>query len=75
MYNTVEYLLKKDLPSEPKTIKNVIQVDICNMAELDGEVSDSDWNFVSILFEEQNEKKKIMLKLDEIWQLFVVRDK
>lgn len=75
MYNTVEYLLKKDLPSEPKIIKNVIQVDICNMAELDGEVSDSDWNFVSILFEEQNEKKKIMLKLDEIWQLFIVRDK
>lgn len=72
---TIIYLLKKDMPAPAKTIKNVLQVDLCNMAELDGEVSDSDWNFVSILFEENGEKKKLVIKLEDIWQFSLVRNK
>lgn len=72
---TIIYLLKKDMPAPAKTVKNVLQVDLCNMAELGDEVSDSDWNFVSILFEENGEKKKLVIKLEDIWQFSLVRNK
>lgn len=71
----INYLLKKNMPAPPKTIKNVLQIDLSNMAVLNDEVSDSDWNFVSILFEENGEKKKIVIKLEDVWQFTCVRSK
>ena len=56
-----------------REIHNVVQFDLCNMAELDGEVSDSGWNFISILTRTRIELKKEVIKLEDIWQLSIIK--
>ena len=57
-----------------REINNVVQFDLCNMAELDGEISDSGWNFISILTRTRLELKKEMVRLEDVWQLSIVRE-
>ena len=57
-----------------REIYNVVQFDLCNMAELDGEVSDSGWNFISILTRTRLELKKEVIRLEDIWQLSIIRE-
>lgn len=56
-------------------INNVVQLDLCNMAVLGDEGSDSGWNFISIITIENGEKKGQMIKLEDIWQFSLVRNK
>lgn len=64
---------------EPKldsfTIHNVVQVDFCNMQELGEDVSDSGWNFLSIVTKENGELKKQIIKLENIWQFTLVKER
>lgn len=54
---------------------NVVQVDVINMAELDGEVSDDGWNLIDIIQKERGEVKKTVVKMKDVWQLLLVEDK
>lgn len=54
-------------------IDNVVQLDVCNMAELGDDVSDGGWNFVSILTENNSELQKQVIRLEKVWQLMLVR--
>ncbi len=56
-------------------IDNVVQLDLCNMAVLGDEVSDSGWNFISIITRENGELKKQVLKLEDIWQFTLVKQR
>lgn len=56
-------------------IDNVVQLDLCNMAVLGDDVSDSGWNFISIITRENGKLKKQVIKLDDIWQFTLVRNK
>lgn len=59
----------------PIVIENVVQLDFCNMQELGDDVSDSGWNFISIITRNNGELKKQVIKLDNIWQFSLVRNK
>lgn len=59
----------------PITIENVVQLDFCNMQELGDDVSDSGWNFISVITRNNGELKKQVIKLDNIWQFSLVRNK
>lgn len=59
----------------PMTIPNVVQLDFCNMQELGEDVSDSGWNFISIITKNNGILKKQVIKLENIWQFSLVRDK
>ena len=54
-------------------INNIAQLDLCNMAVLGDEVSDMGWNFISIITIENGEKKKQVIKLEDIWQFSLVK--
>lgn len=56
-------------------IDNVVQLDLCNMAVLGDDVSDSGWNFISIITRDNGKLKKQVIKLDDIWQFTLVRNK
>lgn len=73
MLNTLVLVKKPSM--ETIQINNVAQLDLCNMAELNGEVSDSDWNFISIITIDGEEVKKQMIRLKDIWQFTLVRNK
>ena len=68
-------ILVKKPNMETLYIDNVAQLDLCNMAVLGDDVSDSGWNFISIITIENGEKKKRIIKLEDIWQFTLVRDK
>ena len=57
----------------PINIENVVQLDFCNMQELGDDVSDSGWNFISIITKNNGELKKQVIKLENIWQFSLVR--
>lgn len=57
----------------PITIENVVQLDFCNMQELGEDVSDSGWNFISIITRNNGELKKQIIRLEDIWQFSLVR--
>lgn len=57
----------------PITIENVVQLDFCNMQELGEDVSDSGWNFISIITKNNGELKKQVIKLENIWQFTLVK--
>lgn len=57
----------------PITIENVVQLDFCNMQELGEDVSDSGWNFISIITKNNGIPKKQVIKLENIWQFSLVR--
>lgn len=57
----------------PITIENVVQLDFCNMQELGEDVSDSGWNFISIITKNNGISKKQVIKLENIWQFSLVR--
>lgn len=73
MLNTLILIKKPNM--ETIQINNVAQLDLCNMAVLGDEVSDSGWNFISIITIENGEKKKQVIKLEDIWQFSLVRNK
>lgn len=56
-------------------VNNVVQLDLCNMAVLGDDVSDSGWNFISIITIENGEKKKQVIKLEDIWQFSLVKQR
>lgn len=67
-------VLVKKPSMESFLIDNVVQLDLCNMSELEDDVSDSDWNFISIITIEKGEQKKVIVKLEDIWQFSLVRN-
>lgn len=73
MLNTLVLVKKPNM--EMVQINNVTQLDLCNMAVLGDDVSDSGWNFISIITIENGEKKKQVIKLEDIWQFSLVRNK
>ena len=73
MLNTL--ILVKKPSMETMQINNVAQLDLCNMAVLGDNESDSGWNFISIITIENGEKKKQIIKLEDIWQFSLVRNK
>ena len=73
MLNTLVLVKKPNM--ETLQINNVAQLDLCNMAVLGDDVSDSGWNFISIITIENGEKKKQVIKLEDIWQFSLVRNK
>lgn len=73
MLNTLVLVKKPNM--ETLKINNVAQLDLCNMAVLGDDVSDSGWNFISIITIENGEKKKQVIKLEDIWQFSLVRNK
>lgn len=54
---------------------NVVQVDVINMAELDGDVSDDGWNLIDIIQKERGEVKKTVVKMKDVWQMLLVEQK
>lgn len=54
---------------------NVVQVDVINMAELDGDVSDDGWNLIDIIQKERGEVKKTIVKMKDVWQMLLVEQK
>ncbi len=67
---------KNKLPDETLEFDNVVQLDFCNMQEVGDDISDSGWNFISILIRDKNnELKKTMLKIEDIWQFSIVKQK
>lgn len=73
MLNTLVLVKKPNM--EMVQINNVAQLDLCNMAVLGDDVSDTGWNFISIITIENGEKKKQVIKLEDIWQFSLVRNK
>lgn len=73
MLNTLVLIKKPNM--EMIQINNVAQLDLCNMAVLGDDVSDTGWNFISIITIENGEKKKQVIKLEDIWQFSLVRNK
>lgn len=67
--------LVKNPTMEVVQINNVVQLDLANMKELGDDVSDDMWNFISIITIENGEKKKQVIRLKDIWQFTIVRDK
>lgn len=59
----------------PMNIQNVVQLDFCNMQQLGDDVSDSGWNFISVITKNNGIPKKQVIKLENIWQFSLVRDK
>lgn len=68
-------ILVKKPNMETIYIDNVLQLDLCNMAVLGDDVSDSGWNFISIITIENGEKKKQVIKLEDIWQFSLVKQR
>ncbi len=67
---------KNKLPDKTLEFDNVVQLDFCNMQEVGDDVSDSGWNFISILIrDENNELKKTMLKIEDVWQFSIVKQR
>ena len=67
---------KNKLLDETLEFDNVVQLDFCNMQEVGDDISDSGWNFISILIRDKNnELKKTMLKIEDIWQFSIVKQK
>lgn len=73
MLNTLILVKKPNM--EMVQINNVAQLDLCNMAVLGDDVSDTGWNFITIITIENGEKKKQVIKLEDIWQFSLVRNK
>ena len=73
MLNTL--VLVKKSTMETIQLNNVAQLDLCNMAVVGDDVSDSGWNFISIITIENGEKKKQVIKLEDILQFGLVRNK
>lgn len=73
MLNTLVLVKKPNM--EMVQINNVTQLDLCNMAVLGDDVGDTSWNFISIIIIENGEKKKQVIKLEDIWQFSLVRNK
>lgn len=73
MLNTL--ILVKKSTMETIQLNNVAQLDLCNMAVVGDDVSDSGWNFISIITIENGEKKKQVIKLEDILQFSLVRNK
>ncbi len=44
---------KNKLPDETLEFDNVVQLDFCNMQEVGDDISDSGWNFISILIRDK----------------------
>lgn len=73
MLNTLVLVKKPNM--EMVQINNVAQLDLCNMSVLGDDVGDTGWNFISIITIENGEKKKQVIKLEDIWQFSLVRNK
>ena len=73
MLNTLILVKKPNM--EMVQINNVAQLDLCNMVVLGDDVSDTGWNFITIITIENGEKKKQVIKLEDIWQFSLVRNK
>lgn len=67
-------LLKKET-MEQLQIENVVQLDLCNMSVIGDDVSDSGWNFISIITRENGQLKKQVIKLEDIMQFSIVEIK
>lgn len=67
---------KNKLPDQTVEIDNVVQLDFCNMQECGDDVSDSGWNFISILTKNgKGELQKQVIKLENVWQFSLVKQK
>lgn len=67
-------ILVKKPNMETLVIENVVQLNLCNMSALGDNVSDSGWNFISIITSKDGEKQKLIIKLEDIWQFSVIRN-
>ena len=72
MLNTLVLVKKPNM--ETLVIENVVQLDLCNMSVLGDDISDSGWNFISIITSKCGKKQKQVIKLDDIWQFSVIRN-
>ena len=68
-------VLVKKPSMQRQEFDNVVQLDVMNMAELDGDVSDDDWNMLDIIQKENGQVKKTIVKMKDVWQLLLVEDK
>lgn len=68
-------VLVKKPNMERLEFNNVVQVDVINMAELDGDVSDDGWNLIDIIQKERGEIKKTIVKMKDVWQMLLVEQK
>lgn len=68
-------VLVKKPSMQRQEFDNVVQLDVMNMSELDGEVSDDGWNMLDIIQKENNQVKKTVVKMKDVWQLLLVEDK
>ena len=67
---------KNNVPLETfESIDNVVQIDFCNMQQLGDDISDTSWNFLSIVTKENNVLKKQIVKLEYVWQFSLVVNK
>ena len=68
-------VLVKKPSMQRQEFDNVVQLDVMNMAELDGDVSDDGWNMLDIIQKENGQIKKTVVKMKDVWQLLLVEDK
>lgn len=68
-------VLVKKPSMQRQEFDNVVQLDVMNMAELDGDISDDGWNMLDIIQKENGQVKKTVVKMKDVWQLLLVEDK
>lgn len=73
MMNKVVLVKKPSM--QRQEFDNVVQLDVMNMAELDGDVPDDGWNMIDIIQKENGQVKKTVVKMKDVWQLLLVEDK
>ena len=73
MMNKVVLVKKPSM--QRQEFDNVVQLDVMNMAELDGDVSDDGWNLIDIIQKENGKVKKTIVKMKDVWQLLLVENK
>ena len=73
MMNKVVLVKKPSM--QKQEFDNVVQLDVMNMAELDGDISDDGWNMLDIIQKENGQVKKTVVKMKDVWQLLLVENK
>ena len=68
-------VLVKKPSMQRQEFDNVVQLDVMNMSELDGDISDDGWNMLDIIQKEDGQVKKTVVKMRDVWQLLLVEDK
>lgn len=68
-------LVLKNVPIEEShlEVNDVVQLDLCNMSAIDNDVSDSGWDFVSIVTKKDGQLKKQVIKLEDIMQFSIIK--